>query len=134
MIYEQVNLNELYPALPDIGSPTLLHTYCRSASPELGDKRYPAVVICPGGAYMFTSDREAEPIALAFLARGIQCFVLRYHVAPAARYPVPQLEAAAAIAYLRANADKYHILPDCISILGFSAGGHLSGSYSTHWS
>lgn len=134
MIYEQVNLNELYPALPDIGSPTLLHTYCRSASPELGDKRYPAVVICPGGAYMFTSDREAEPIALAFLARGIQCFVLRYHVAPAARYPVPQLEATAAIAYLRANADKYHILPDCISILGFSAGGHLAGSYSTHWS
>lgn len=30
----------------------------------------PAVLICPGGGYEFTSDREGEPIALAFLNKG----------------------------------------------------------------
>lgn len=134
MICEQINLNEQYPLLPDVGTPTILRSYCRSASPELGNKRYPAVLICPGGAYAFVSEREAEPIALSFLAHGIQCFVLQYHVAPQAHYPVFQLEAAAAMAWIRSNADRYQILPDCISILGFSAGGHLAGSYSTHWS
>lgn len=133
MIAEQIDLNELSPSLPGAEAPALLHTYCRSGSKELGGKEYPALLICPGGGYAFTSDREAEPIALAFLARGIQCFVLRYHVAPA-RYPTQQLEVAAALHYIRENAARYQIRPDCIAVLGFSAGGHLAGSYATHWS
>ena len=44
------------------------------------------IVICPGGGYGFTSDREAEPIALKFMAQGFNAIVLRYSVAPA-RYP-----------------------------------------------
>ena len=38
----------------------------------------PAVVICPGGSYMYVSKREAEPIAYDFLAQGYQVFILRY--------------------------------------------------------
>ena len=38
----------------------------------------PAVLICPGGGYAYCTDREAEPVALAFLNAGYNAFVLRY--------------------------------------------------------
>ena len=43
-------------------------------------KNRPAVIVCPGGGYMYCSPREAEPIALAYAARGFHAFVLRYSV------------------------------------------------------
>ena len=133
MISELVNLNEVYPSLPKGVKDAVLQVCCRSYSGEYGsDRKYPALIICPGGAYAFTSDREAEPIALCFLARGVQCFVLRYSVAPA-RYPTAQNELAAAFRYVRENAERFQVDTDAISTLGFSAGGHLVGSYCTHW-
>ena len=42
--------------------------------------RCPAILIFPGGAYAFCSDREADPVALAFLNAGYNAFVLRYSV------------------------------------------------------
>ncbi|MBY8909748.1 hypothetical protein K6L05_08075 [Salinicoccus roseus] len=38
----------------------------------------PAVVICPGGSYMYVSEREAEPVGYEFLAKGYHVFILRY--------------------------------------------------------
>ncbi|WP_372631129.1 hypothetical protein [Cohnella sp.] len=53
--------------------------YVLDSSKELSNARVrPAVLICPGGAYRLCSDREAEPVAMAFLAEGYQAFVLRY--------------------------------------------------------
>ena len=40
----------------------------------------PAALIFPGGGYQYCSDREAEPVALAYLAEGYNAFVLRYTV------------------------------------------------------
>ena len=55
--------------------------YIQEPSKELKDvANKPAVLVLPGGAYIFTSDREAEPIALAYSAKGFQTFVLRYSV------------------------------------------------------
>ena len=67
----------LYENRPDV----TLTTYLIDDSRELmnGRKR-PAILICPGGAYMFCSDREAEPVALRFMAMGYHAFVLRYSV------------------------------------------------------
>ena len=44
------------------------------------DKTYPAIVICPGGGYLYCSPREAEPVALRYAARGFHAFILRYSV------------------------------------------------------
>ncbi len=90
-------------------------------------KKRPAVVICPGGGYAICSLREAEPIALKFLEQGIQAFVLFYRVAPH-RYPTPQQDAALAIHHVRENAQAYCVDENKISIMGFSAGGHLAAS------
>lgn len=101
------------------------------------DRERPAVVICPGGGYEFCSDREAEPVALAFVARGYQAFVLDYTVVDAdeeamghALLPAPQRDLANAVAEVRGNAHAWHVDASRIAIIGFSAGGHLCATYS----
>ena len=86
----------------------------------------PAMVICPGGGYMFCSPREAEPIALAYNARGFHAFILRYSVGWEAGGFRPLQEVSWVIGYLREHADQWHIDPDKIISCGFSAGGHLA--------
>jgi len=98
---------------------------CTSQKVPEGGRR--AVIVCPGGGYAFTSDREAEPIALKFAAEGICAFVLDYSIAPA-RYPQAVCEAAKAVSIVRANANNWNINPDKIMLCGFSAGGHLAAS------
>ena len=46
------------------------------------DRRRPAVLVLPGGGYGMTSEREATPIAMEFVAAGITAFSLRYTCAP----------------------------------------------------
>ncbi len=101
--------------------------YVQEASREMpAFTRKPAVLVCPGGAYLFTSDREAEPIALAYAAKGFQAFVLRYSVGKNAKGCKPLLDAARAIDLMRKNADAWYLDPDRIATVGFSAGGHLA--------
>ncbi|WP_125767675.1 alpha/beta hydrolase [Lapidilactobacillus wuchangensis] len=107
--------------------------YILDNSPEMDvDRRRPAVIILPGGGYEFLSDREAEPVAIQFAARGFQAFVLRYSVAPA-RFPASLLELAQAVATVRQHAAEWHVLPDKIVIQGFSAGAHLAASLGVFW-
>lgn len=91
-----------------------------------------AVIVCPGGAYRFKSDREAEPIAMRFLAEGMQAFVLQYSVAPAT-FPCAMEELALTVKTVRERAAEWNIDPDQIYICGFSAGGHLCASLGTMW-
>ena len=97
--------------------------------------RCPAILIFPGGAYAFCSDREADPVALAFLNAGYNAFVLRYSVSQ--NCPVEEVytnafaEAQEAMDYLHQNAGDLHIDPEQIAVVGFSAGGHLAASVGT---
>ena len=88
-----------------------------------------AVLVLPGGAYrMVCDEREGEPIALAFLARGINAFVLHYSVGEEYHYPSHLTEASCAMVYLKDHSDELGINKDRIFAVGFSAGGHLAGS------
>lgn len=84
----------------------------------------PAVLVLPGGGYRFCSDREADPVAYAYLAAGYHAFVLRYSVNAA--WPQPLCDYEEAMEYILAHAKEWHILPDKIAAVGFSAGGHLA--------
>lgn len=86
----------------------------------------PAIVICPGGGYLYCSPRESEPVALAYAAKGIHAFILRYSTGRAASGFTPLEEIDWAIGYIRENAKEWHIDPEKILTCGFSAGGHLA--------
>lgn len=110
-----------------------LYTYILDNSIEIDpDRKRPVIVICPGGAYEMTSDREAEPIAMQYLARGYHAVILRYSAAPA-RYPLALLQLAKTVAYLREHAEEFHIDTDKIILQGSSAGGHLAASHGVFW-
>ena len=92
----------------------------------------PLVLVCPGGAYSYCSDREAESIAAKYLAAGFHAAVLRYHCAPAV-FPTALLELAWSVKTIRKFAKQWHVNPDAVFVCGFSAGGHLAASLGTLW-
>ena len=128
MIHEKIEIQ-----LKDSEFKANLFTYFLDNSPEIEPKRKrPVVLICPGGAYAMTSDREAEALAVKFLAMGYHAAILRYSVAPA-RFPVALLQLATSVSMLRENAEKWHIDPNKIIVQGSSAGGHLAASLGVFW-
>ena len=116
MIYKKVEIKvEGYQETAD------LYTYILDNSVEMRpNRKRPVIVICPGGGYTMTSDREAEPIAMQYLARGYHAVILRYSVAPA-RYPLALLQLAKSVAYLREHAEEFHI--DTAGIFGGCPSG-----------
>lgn len=96
------------------------------------NRKTPLVLICPGGGYAMTSNREAEPIALQFNSMGYQAAVLRYSCAPAV-YPTALCEVAQSVKFIREHAEDWNVDAEKIIVMGFSAGGHLAASYGVFW-
>jgi acetyl esterase/lipase len=91
-----------------------------------------AVVICPGGGYgMLAYDHEGHEIARWLNDNGITGVILRYRMYPY-RHPVPMMDVQRAMQTVRASADKWGLDSDRIGVLGFSAGGHLASTATTH--
>ncbi len=101
------------------------------AYPVVGAKS--AVVVCPGGGYEFLSmDNEGDQICRWFNERGISAFILKYRVSPY-KYPAPMLDGQRGMRMVRALSAEYGYDTDKIGIMGFSAGGHLASTVSTHF-
>lgn len=106
--------------------------YLLDGSTELSNAAVrPAVLIFPGGAYAVCSDREAEPVAMAYLAQGYHAFILRYSLREKANFPRPLNDAETALTCIRGYAEKWGVAPDKIAVCGFSAGGHLAAALGT---
>jgi len=90
------------------------------------DTRRPAVLICPGGGYLYCSPREAEPVALRYAAAGFHAFILRYSTDDKAGGNAPLAEVDWAMSLLREQAEAWNIDAEKIAVCGFSAGGHLA--------
>ena len=114
---------------------------------KLQEKR-PAVLICPGGGYLYCSDREAEPVAVAFNQKGYHAFVVRYHTyleegederssysekRTNSMYPQPLYDVAKAMLLIKEHAKEWGIDSEKIVVCGFSAGGHNVSMLATHW-
>ncbi|MCR5330203.1 MAG: alpha/beta hydrolase [Lachnospiraceae bacterium] len=124
----------------------VLKTYLHSYSPSIRVEDRPLVLILPGGGYAYKSDREAEPIALAFMAQGFHAAVLDYssadysldtqHDGAFLKFsvePAARLEVAEAVSLLHRNAGEWHIDESKIVLWGASAGGHLAAHYACTW-
>ncbi len=111
-------------------------------------KKWPALIICPGGAYMISAVKEGEAVALQFLAQGYACFVLRYstflknrealqmelaEIDETAYYPTQILQLMTAMHLIRESGDEWGIDTKNIFTIGFSAGAHIAGMAATRW-
>jgi len=97
-----------------------------------------AVIICPGGGYSILAyDWEGTDIAKFFNAHGIAAFVLKYRLpdslSSTSPDKVPLLDAKQAMRVVRSHAVEWNVNPNKIGIMGFSAGGHLASTLSTHF-
>lgn len=90
----------------------------------------PAILILPGGGYQYCSDREADPVAFAFLQAGYQAFILRYSVGEHSTWPNPLEDVEQAMELIRGRED-WNVYTDKIVAAGFSAGGHLAAAAAT---
>lgn len=108
-------------------------SYVHELSGELNVPPRRAIIICPGGAYLFLTDREAEPVALQYFAAGLNVYVLNYSVGEKAANDAPMIEAALAVKYVREHAAADNTDPRYVFISGFSAGGHLAACCGAMW-
>ncbi len=94
-------------------------------------ERHPAMLICPGGAYLSRAkEHEGRDIAQWLNSMGISAFVLDYRCAPYP-YPISLWDAKRAMRHIRCHAPRYRIDPQRLGVIGFSAGGHLAACLGT---
>ncbi|MFN0255331.1 alpha/beta hydrolase [Pedobacter ureilyticus] len=97
-----------------------------------------AVIICPGGGYgILAIDKEGHDVAKKFQEIGITAFVLKYRLPSDLimkdKSLGPLQDALQAIYLVRKNAASFNVDPNRVGIMGFSAGGHLASTASTHF-
>ena len=88
-----------------------------------------AVLVIPGGGYNHVSEREAEPVAFSFFAKGYEAAVLYYSVSDDIAFSNPIEEASLALCELRRLES---VDPERVLSIGFSAGAHLAAMLAEH--
>jgi alpha-L-rhamnosidase len=102
-------------------------------APEPVQSNGTAIIVAPGGAYQgLALNHEGRQVADWFAAHGITAFVLRYRLVSSGYFHPTQLhDAQRAVRWVRAHAKEYHIDPERVGMIGFSAGGHLTTMVAT---
>jgi acetyl esterase/lipase len=108
-----------------------------------GNNTGAAVVVFPGGGYWILAiDLEGTEVCDWLTSKGITCVLLKYRVpgenlSPRSgaypKSPMALEDAQRTVGLVRFHAAEWHIDPDKIGVLGFSAGGHLVAAVSTHF-
>lgn len=112
------------------------------------NRKWPAVVICPGGGYMVSAIKEGEAVAMQFLSQGYACFVLRYSTFMKSReayynelaeindngyYPSQILELMETLFLINEHSEEWFIDNEHIFTMGFSAGAHIVAMEAFRW-
>ena len=101
--------------------------------PEKSIRTGMSVVVCPGGGYSgLAFEHEGTMVANWLIKEGIAAFILKYRM-PNKHQDIPLSDAQQAIRYVRTHAAEYDVNPSKIGVCGFSAGGHLAATVSTHF-
>lgn len=97
-----------------------------------------AVLICPGGGYgTLAFDHEGYQIAQWLNENGIAGIILKYRLPSDLimkdKTVGPLQDAQEGLRTIRRHAAEWKINPRKVGVIGFSAGGHLASTLSTHY-
>src|SRR3984885_1996382 len=132
---------EWWPRANDVSRPTMTLYAPKDRNTGV------AVVVFPGGGYQFLAmDLEGTEICDWLTSRGITCVLLKYRVPGSGPwwdeknnrrvYPKVQTalqDAQRTLGLVRQHAAEWHVDPNKVGVIGFSAGGHLVAALSTHF-
>lgn len=117
--------------LGNVSSPTL--TLFQPKSNRSGA----AIVVLPGGGYhILAIDLEGTEVCDWLVSLNVTCVLVKYRVPETGPFPKSSAalqDAQRALGLTRQHAAEWHINPQRIGVLGFSAGAHLSAAASTHF-
>lgn len=91
------------------------------------EKPVPCLVVVFGGGWHKGDKTKFRALAIEMAKRGYVSAAIEYRLADEAAFPAAMHDCSAAVRFLRANANQYHIDSKRIGAIGGSAGGHLSG-------
>ncbi|WP_372755648.1 sialate O-acetylesterase [Labilibaculum sp.] len=101
--------------------------------PEKANDSGLGIIICPGGAYnILAIDKEGYEIAEWLNSLGYTAFVLQYRVPKKQEGALKDIQRA--VRLVRSKAYDYHLYPERIGVMGFSAGASLCARAATRFS
>jgi acetyl esterase/lipase len=102
------------------------HLQVNLAKPKEATGKLPAVICIHGGGFRAGNRDRWNKTCQQLAERGFVAATVSYRLAPKYQFPAAVHDVKAAVRWLRANANKYHVDPERIGVLGDSAGGHLA--------
>ena len=110
----------------EFANPDDQHLQLNLARPKTGEGPFPAVICIHGGGFRAGTRQGYDGLCVKLAQRGFVAATVSYRLAPKYQFPAAVYDVKAAVRWLRANAEKYHVDPDRIGVTGGSAGGHLA--------
>lgn len=110
----------------EFSNPDGQHLQVNLARPKSGDGPFPAVVCIHGGGFRAGTREGYDALCVKLAERGYVAVTVTYRLAPAYQFPAAVHDCKAAVRWLKAHADTYHVDPRRIGAMGGSAGGHLA--------
>jgi acetyl esterase/lipase len=123
--------------LGNVSNPTLTVYSAHALGRPAPSGSSPAVVVFPGGGYQILAiDLEGTEVCEWLNSINIACVLVKYRVPNTGPYPKSAAalqDAQRAVGLVRQHAAEWHIDPNRVGVLGFSAGAHLAAALSTHF-
>lgn len=98
--------------------------------PKGTDKPLPTIVSIHGGGYVYGTKEIYRRYGMDMARRGFAFVNFNYRLAPKWRFPTPIYDTNAVMAWVCANAVRYHLDPKRIILVGDSAGAQLASQYA----
>ena len=108
------------------GGPLALDAYLPS-----GPGPHPAVLVIPGGRWMFIDKEDNDFLPRELAERGIAAFSVNYRPSTTASFPAAFVDVQAAVRFVRSHAARFQVDPRRLGAVGGSAGGHLAALLAT---
>ena len=139
MLHKKIKLNDT--AYIELYIPDDIVSYKKT-------RKWPVIVICPGGGYMISAIKEGEAVALQFLSRGYACIVLRYstfiknreayyneleEINDSGYYPSQIIELMNTLHMINESGEEWSLDTSSVFTIGFSAGAHIVAMEALRW-